>query len=248
MTGYDSPMSTPPPVHLLARAGGAVLAGATSLVDAVRAAEKPLHPRGAVWEASLERAGHPGPATGVDWLDEPGTDRALARMSTAIGLPVGWPDFPGLALRLHVGEEEWTDVLLASTGSGPWTRFLLRPARSPLTPTLTTLLPYRAPRGPLLLGARAINESSYALSWAAAQGPWRGFATLRLEVEAPREISFDPLRFPPPGLQTYAWTARLREPAYRTAQRDRRAPSDAAGGATRPARVLGATGLTRREW
>ncbi|MDP9822941.1 hypothetical protein [Nocardioides massiliensis] len=216
-------MSTPRPVNQLARAGGAILAAATAAVDAVRTAEKPLHPRGEVWEATLERTGHPGPPTGVDWIDEPGTDPALARVSTAIGLPTGWPDFQGLALRVDV-EHGWSDLLLASTGSGALTRFLLRPARSPHSPALTTLMPYRGPHGPLVLGARSTGPDTYAVAWASARGPWRTFAALRLLRPAPQEISFDPLRFPPPGLDNYRWTARLREPAYRSAQDGRRAP------------------------
>jgi hypothetical protein len=216
-------MSTPRPVNQLARAGGAILAAATAAVDAVRSAEKPLHPRGAVWEATLERTGHAGPPSGVAWIDETGTDRALARVSTAIGLPPGWPDFQGLALRIDV-LDGWADVLLASTGTGRLTRYLLRPALTPSAPAYTTLLPYRGPDGPLLIGARATGETAYGLSWASAQGPWRAFATVHLGQETDRDLSFDPLRFPPPGLDTYRWAARLREPAYRTAQRGRRAP------------------------
>lgn len=215
-------MTTPPPVNQLARAGGAILAAATAAIDAVRSAEKPLHPRGAVWEAVLERTGHAGPPSGVAWIDEPGTDRALARVSTAIGLPQGWPDFQGLALRVDVSNG-WADLLLASTGTGRISRFVLRPALSPQGPAYTTLLPYRSPRGPLLLSARATGETSYALSWATAQGSWRAFAQVRLEQETDRRISFEPIRFPPPGLDSYRWAARLREPAYRTAQQGRRA-------------------------
>lgn len=217
-------MRTPRPVNDLARAGGAILSAVTSLVDTVRGAEKPLHPRGTVWESVLERTGHAGPPSGVAWIDEPGTDQGLTRVSTAVGLPPGWPDFQGLALRV-TGADGFVDVLLASTGTGRVTRFVLRPARSPQAPAYTTVLPYRGPRGPVLLAARAAGEQAYTLSWATAQGPWHSFARLRLARPVDQRISFDPLRFPPPGLEAYGWSLRLRAPAYRTAQRGRRAGS-----------------------
>ena len=205
-------------VSVASRAGGVVLEGATRALALVRRAPKPLHPRGTVWQAELTRTGSLLP-TGVPWLDEPGTDRAIVRVSAAIGLPHGWPDLQGLAIRLP--EHGDADLLLASTGVGPLTRFLLRPVKSSGWHLSTTLLPYKGPQGPLLLAAAPTGEGQYVLLRAEGQGPWVAFAVLRLLHEADEEPSFDPVRRPLPGLANYDWVARLRAPSYREAREDR---------------------------
>ena len=203
---------------IAARAGGAVLEGATHALALVRRAPKPLHPRGTVWEAELTRTGSLLP-TGVPWLDEPGTERAIVRVSAAIGLPHGWPDLQGLAIRLP--EQDDADVLLASTGMGPLTRFLLRPVRSSGWHLSTTLLPYKGQEGPLLLAAAPTGEGQWVLLRAEGQGAWVAFAVLRLLSETDVEPSFDPVRRPLPGLPNYEWVSRLRAPAYREAREER---------------------------
>ena len=51
------------------------------------------------------------------------------------------------------------------------------------------------------------------------------FTTLLLHTdpvdEADMPVSFEPVRHPLPGLETYDWVRRLREPAYATARRSR---------------------------
>ena len=64
------------PARLAAGAGGLVLAAVTRLA-AARPAAKPLHPRGAVVRGTLQRFGAAG-ATGVPWLDQPGSDEVRA--------------------------------------------------------------------------------------------------------------------------------------------------------------------------
>ena len=63
----------------LARAAGR-LAGVPLGALARRRQGKPMHPRGAVFDGMLERGTGPEPA-GLAWLDEPGTDRVLVRLS-----------------------------------------------------------------------------------------------------------------------------------------------------------------------
>lgn len=204
--------------------GGAVLAGAVRLVAAARPAAKPLHPRGAVERARLTRTGA-RPRTGVPWLDEAGEDRVLLRRSRAVGLPAGLPDIHGLALRVPVTADRHADLLLATTGLGAVTRFLLTASRTPQGRPMTTLLPYRGPHGPLLLAAVAEGSDSFRLLCGPARGDWRPFAELRVEPEAEAPdplLSFDPVLNPVPGLRLYEWVRRLREPGYAAARGSRR--------------------------
>ena len=201
--------------------GGGVLALATRLV-ASRPAAKPLHPRGHLVRAELRRDG--GQATGSPWLDGAGRDQVLVRHSRAVGFP-GWlPDVHGLAIRVPLGEDRVGDLLLATTGHGRVTRFLLAPAWRLRGRTLTTLLPYRTPGGPVVIGARATDERHYVLAWAPAGGGWRPFGELTVAATSGPDpvVSFDPVRNQLPGLDNYGWVRRLREPAYLTARRTRR--------------------------
>jgi hypothetical protein len=204
--------------------GGQILRGATRLV-AARPAAKPLHPRGAVVVGTLQRHGAER-TSGAEWLDLTGVDEVLVRQSRAVGLPPPAPDIFGLAVRIATGPGRHGDLLFASTGLGRLTRFTLTAARSPHGRPLTTLLPYRTPAGPVLLSAVHVQENTLALSWAVGTGSWNRFAELRLGDE-PAEatdapVSFDPVRNVLPGLETYDWVRRLREPAYLTARRSRR--------------------------
>ena len=190
----------------------------------LRPAAKPFHPRGHVVTATLRRFGAE-PTTGSEWLDTAGVDEVLVRQSRAIGLPAPLPDIFGLAVRVPI-DEGYGDLLLASTGLGQLTRYALTAARSPQRRPMTTLLPYRTPAGPVLLSAVFRDETTIELSWAVRSGDWHRFAELSL-AEAPGEepdqmVSFDPVKNELPGLQTYDWVRRLREPAYLTARRSSR--------------------------
>lgn len=205
-----------------AAAGGAVLANATRLVAGLRSTAKPLHPWGDVWDGRLHRRGSEE-RTGVAWLDEPGEDDVLVRLSRAVGLPDGWPDVHGLALRVDGPAARPADLLFANTGWAPVTRFLLTAGRHPRSRPMTTLLPYRTTTGPVLLGVRGRTATTYDLSWARPTGPWRPFGTLDLvdQHSDPAHLSFDPLRWQLPGLDQYPSVVRLREPAYLRARRSR---------------------------
>ena len=202
-------------------AGGAVLGTGARAVAAARPATKPLHPRGVVLLGRLHRHGLDSP-TGVTWLDEAGEDEVMVRRSRAIGLPGALPDIHGLAVRVPAGDSRYGDLLFASTGWGRIGRFVLTASRDPGGRPLTTLLPYRAPAGPVLLGARAAGTEEFELSCAVGAGEWRPFADLRLTPTASDPaISFDPVRNRIPGLEQYGWITRLREPSYRVARRAR---------------------------
>jgi hypothetical protein len=205
----------------LAAAGGAVLGAVFRVVGEVRPSPKPLHPRGDVLRAELHREGSQE-KVGVPLLDEPGVDVATARVSRATGLPAPWPDIHGLAVRVPLPDGRRGDLLLASTGLGPASRFLLKPARHP--GALTTLLPYVTPTGPLLLGATSQAEGRYGLLWARPRGPWHpwGRLVLRERCDGDPLLSFDPVANPFPALAHPAWVRRLREPAYAQARRSRR--------------------------
>lgn len=222
-----SDLVTGPVVRAPVRAAGAVLAAATRVVGALRRSARPLHPRGQWWTATLRRTGSPV-ATGVQWLDAQGDDEVVARFSTSVGLPRWCPDIQGVAMRIPVVTPDGagrTDVLMASTGTGPVGRHVLRPARAGHGSPYTTLLPYRGPRGSVQLAMRRVGDGRvYEVAHSGVTGAWHVFATLTLEVEVPApaggdEVRFDPVLAPPPGLRHHDWVVWLREPAYVVARR-----------------------------
>ena len=199
---------------------GLALAAMTRATALLRPARKPLHPDGEIRSARIRRHGSEIP-TGVAWLDDAGEDEATVRVSRAVGLPQGWPDIHGLALRLGPDSAP-ADLLFASTGRGRASRFLLTAGRGPQDRPMTTLLPYRTSLGPVLLGAFPSALDSYELCWAWGAGAWHSFGVLELGDPAPaREISFDPVRNRLGGLEQYPVVTRLREPSYRSARRSR---------------------------
>jgi len=201
----------------IARTAGGLLAGVFGTVARVRRTLKPLHPRGQVTGATLQRHGLT-PALGAAWLDEPGTHDVVVRRSKAIGTPGRVPDIYGLAIRAPLSDGRFGDLLLATTGTRPVTRHLLRPTMSPKAPA-TTLLPYRTASGPVVIGAFPNPDASaLELRVATLTGPWRTFATLHLLDDATHaddsDLRFDPVLNPLPGLAPYRWVNLLREPAY----------------------------------
>ena len=200
---------------------GTALSATIRTVAALRPESKPLHPDGAVVTATLERRGSTEP-TGAAWVDEPGRDEVVVRLSRAIGLPEALPDIHGLAMRVPTPAGVG-DLLFASTGWSLLGRFVLTFGSGPESRPMTTLLPYRTATGPALLGVRASEEQVYEMSWCRPRGEWQAFAELRLtDDQAPNQaMSFDPVRNQLPGLTQYAWVRRLREPSYLTARKSR---------------------------
>ncbi|WP_461164732.1 SRPBCC family protein [Arthrobacter sp. R4-81] len=208
--------------------------------------ERPIHPKGTLLTGELTKAGFGntesllhGQSSGVPWVDLPGRHVVTARYSRSIGLPAPLPDILGLALRLKDdGGPE--DVLFATTGWSWPARFALLPRRDPGKATFTTLMPHKGTRGPVLLGlttespgAAASGTASsgteplaadwvLAMHYARPSGPWIRFGTLTLRPAAAAEdtgLRFDPVLNPLKSAGTYAWTRRLRAPAYGTARK-----------------------------
>jgi hypothetical protein len=224
---------------LPARAGGAVLAAAVRGLAAVRSAEKPMHPTGRVLRGRLERHGLE-PGIGVPFVDDAGVVEVVVRESKGVGLPVGFPDIHGLAIKVPLGGAtvdgaraggSHADLLLSTNGWGPVTRFLVVPSVGMTTRPLTTLFPYRASSGPVLIGARYVGDRRVELAVAGLRSDWRVFADLHLEPEEPGpegegsddpDLEFDAILNELPGLPNYEWVRRVRAPAYAVARRSRR--------------------------
>jgi hypothetical protein len=221
----------------IAAIAGRVFARAFAAVKTLRP-ERPIHPAGLNLHGRLQREGGPFPS-GIPWLDAAGGDEVEARLSRSVGLPPGWPDIIGLALRLTV-EGRPVDILLASTGMSRAGRYLLRMRRNVGPAALTTMMPYEGPGGPLQLAARTLRphgrlpadprgfcraldggEWVLGLYHGRPDTPWQRFATLTLRPSAEGKdtpMRFDPLRHPIPGAGTYPWTQALREPSYTVAR------------------------------
>jgi hypothetical protein len=160
-----------------------------------------MHPRGAVFDALLERHGAV-PACGVPWLDSVATEAAVVRLSRGAGLTAPLPDLLGLAVRVP-GDGAPVDLLLSSTGRGRLTRFL-----------------------PPLADAVSRDGLRFSLAVACGPGPWQPFATLTLTAPVPAldpDVRFDAVQNPPPGLVPDGPMARFRAPAYARARAARTA-------------------------
>ena len=203
-------------------AGGVALGAGVRVLGAVRPTPKPLHPDGRVVVGRLHRHGLQ-PPIGVGLLDEAGEETVVVRESRAIGLPAPLPDIHGLAIRVTNADGSPGDLLLATTGWGRLSRFVLTASRSTYGRPMTTLIPYRTAAGPVLLGARSEVRGVVRLACAVGDGPWRFFADLTLspEPESDPTLSFDPVAHQVPGLEQYPAVVSLREPAYRSARRSR---------------------------
>lgn len=204
-------------------AGGRGLGAAFGLVARVRPAAKPLHPRGRLFEAVIERRGL-SERVGVPWIDEVGTTSALVRLSRAAGLPPSLPDIHGMAIRLPTDGAGHADILMATTGLGRLSRYVLVPGASADHRAYSTLIPYETSTGPLGLAAVPAEDEGHAFDLACAhpRGEWTVFARMHLQ-ESPSQDSpsFDPVINTLPELRYYDWATRLRERAYRIARRSR---------------------------
>lgn len=209
----------------LAATGGSALGWTFRAASAVRPTLKPLHPRGRLVHGTWHRSGL-APGVGVPLLDEAGDLPVLVRTSRSVGLPDWLPDIHGVAVRVPVGDG-YADLLLASTGWGPVTRFVLTGSRDPAARPMTTLMPYRTPAGALVVGAR-LWDGGLSLACALGTGPFRhlGDVVLGDEDTGDPPVAFDPVANQAPGLVVPGWVARLREPAYAGARDGRTVATD----------------------
>ncbi|MCM3688575.1 hypothetical protein [Kocuria rosea] len=174
---------------------------------------RPIHPEGTGLDGTLTRTG--GGDSGIRWIDEPGQEPVRARFSRSAGLPHGWPDILGLALRVPVpagegaggdaeGHDGRADVLLATAGSGRLSRFVPTLHRYVPDGAFASFMPYRGTHGPVLVAVRsepraeplparpdrfreAVAAEPWVLGlyWATPLGPWRRFGTAELQAGAP---------------------------------------------------------------
>lgn len=221
----------------LARAAGRLAGRALAALARVRDG-KPMHPRGAVFSAVLERHGsRAGDLWGVPWLDTPATEAAVVRLSRGAGLPAPLPDLLGLAVRLPSASQTPIDLLLSTTGRGAVTRFLPE-LRRDTAAFYSSIMGYRSDAGTLrfaalpengdlpsepvpLADAVARGEVSFTLAVACGRGPWVPVARLTLYAAAdPLDpgIRFDAVLNAPPGLVPDGPIARFRAPAYASAR------------------------------
>lgn len=205
---------------LVGAVGGAL--GSLADVAGRRTRRRPLHARGIVLPASLRIGDDPDAPGAVEAFSGP----AVVRLSRATGLPRPWPDVHGLAVRWERdGRAE--SLLLSGTGTGTVSRFVLAPRRRVVDGPFTTLMPFRAPGGPVVLGARPTARPDGGLDVlllsSRLRGPWYRWGALRVDAPgaaaADDVVRFDPVLDCPSGLATYRWAAALRLPAYRHARR-----------------------------
>lgn len=226
-------MSTqsPNPVDLAIRSVAGATGSVLALVFAATARlrrDKPLHPVGTVSPARLTITPRSTPS-GSALLDEPAAYDCLVRASHAVGTGPEHLDIEGFALRVLPGRRHPRpiDVLFASTGSGPRSRFSLVPRRSGVHGTLTTLLPVRAAGHPLVLRLEPSDPESdpwprrYELGWAHGGGPWQRCGTVTVDWDGAEDEPerFDPVTNPLPGASQYPAVRWLREPSYALARR-----------------------------
>ena len=184
-----------------------------------------LHPQGRRYRGVLQVAGSPS----AGWPAGEGAWPLRARWSRALGLPGGWPDGYGLALRVVAagGPGTTLDLLLTSSGSGMLSRHLPLLRADPRRGVYSTLTSYRLPSGTRVLLAVPV-----------AGGPtdtWRGrrlpltlglyaagrtcapqvLGTIRLTEQADDDdCSFDPYRHQLPQIHPTRRLAHLRARAY----------------------------------
>ncbi|TDB88742.1 DUF1990 family protein [Actinomadura sp. KC216] len=195
-------------------------------VLAARLRDRPLHPRGLVFDATLRLHGT-SQRWGAPFLDARADLRGKARLSRAVGLPPVLPDVLGLALRWpqhgsgagpDTGEpaddQATAELLLATTGRTRLGRHLLRPMTRWSPAFYGSLLAYRVGDRRVLLGAVARRERArpaglatlarsvaerpllFDLVVATDFGPWERFGELRLTGPA-RSDEREPMRFDP---------------------------------------------------
>ncbi len=193
---------------------------------------KPMHPRGVVVGAVLERDGG-GRPWGVPFLDAAGREDVVVRLSRGAGLPPRLPDLLGLAVRLSTGSPAPVDLLLSSTGRGRLTRVV--PAlRRDTSSAYCSIMAYRSDAGSLRIAALPARSGGpsesplpaaeplvFVLAAARGRADWRPFGRLTLGEPVrglDPDLRFDAVGHPPPGLVPDGPLARLRAPAYAASQ------------------------------
>ena len=166
-----------------------------------------FHPAGAMYAATLT-IDHGDFLRGAS---EHRTYEAVVRVSKALSLPRGLPDFLGIALHIPTSEG-LLDLLFATTGRRVGLRHVLVPRRAFTSGVYTTLMPYSIRGRTAVLGLfplrgrriparldefdRAVAEAPLGVRVASASlfGSWRPHGTLRVHTPWSGEDlgAFDP--------------------------------------------------------
>lgn len=215
-------MTNRSPQSLAGALPGGLLAAAAAVAGLLRC-DKALHPVGHLGTGRLV-VDAPKPALGIEAFTRAGTRPCRARWSRSMGLPQGWPDIEGLALRLEGAGPDGhdADLLFASTGGRRWSRYLMTLRGPGRHGPLTTLIPARAAGRAVLFRLTPASEpegglppATYAFDLALGTGGWQSVARVDVAwVEADTADRFDPITHPLAGLEQYAFVEGLREPAY----------------------------------
>ncbi|MGZ4618429.1 MAG: hypothetical protein ACXV3F_06825, partial [Frankiaceae bacterium] len=222
------------------RMGDAATAASFGVLSALRG-KRFFHPAGVAFAGRLDV--EPGPGYGVPLLDEQRSFEAIARFSRGAGTPEPLPDVLGLAVRIldaH-GQGLHQDLLLVTSDRRPLGRHLLLPARSFLSRSYSSVLPYSvgavgrfcfgadplevpaAPRSRRALDTltAAVEQGGLVLRLTLAgfpAGPWRPWATVTLNRALPasesEQLRFNVMDHTGGGIQPEGWLQHLRRNAY----------------------------------
>lgn len=190
---------------------GSAFGAAAAVTRLVR--PKALHPKGVVARATLSVTGIG--RTGSPLLDITGRWPATVRFSRAVGLPDAVPDIGGMAIRIHA--ERPVDILLASTGLGPLTRYVLTTGWRTTGRTMTSMFPVRIAGRPLLLAAIPTGDGgTWTLQHATPLGKWETLGRLTVDTweDDDEDLHFDPIGNRLPGSQYPQLLRALRDPSY----------------------------------
>jgi hypothetical protein len=203
-----------------------------------------VHKVGRTFEATLTCPGRAG--SGIALFDRPGLHPAVVRLSRGVGLPSGWPDILGVAVRVPGGDGAGGDLdLLVSSalGRAPVARHVPFPRRA-ITATYTSIAGYRTWRGRRFFAvlphpstpsfhdldevAAAVREGPvrFLMGTAARTGRWHVAGRIdlgeSLSTGFDRQVAFDPLMTSVRGVAADGLLWRLRAAAYRGSRRGRR--------------------------
>ena len=222
------PRTTSRPAQVAGALPGAVLGGLSGLVGALRR-DKALHPLGHRGTGRLQVT-DPDPSWGITAFASAATLECDLRWSRSMSLPGGLPDIEGVALRMRGAGPGGADadLLFASTGTSPWTRYVLTLRPQGRFGSMTTLLPVsaggRAVVFRLTPAAAPVDEgnlppASYTLSAARGSGPWRTVGRVDATwTRDDRSERYDAVTRPLEGTEQFPFVTTLREPAYAAAR------------------------------
>ena len=195
----------------LAGLAGSAFGAAAALVRLAR--PKALHPKGVVAHATLSVTGVG--RTGSPLLDVAGRWPVTVRLSRAVGLPEVVPDIGGMALRIHADRP--VDILLASTGLGPLSRYVLTAGWRATGRTMTSMFPVRLAGRQLLIAAIPSGDGgTWTLQHATPLGKWATLGRLTVDTweDDDDALHFDPIGNRLPGSQYPRLLRALRDPSY----------------------------------